>query len=72
MNKYLSLHYINTFSYHSAPGSIDDDHVYERTNPQYLELLEIPHERHYSDIKEEEDELQLSQSDDEDDYEKID
>lgn len=70
--KFSLFHYGNTCSYHSAPESLDDDHVYERTNPQYLELLDIPQERHYSDIKEEEDEHQLSQSDDEDDYEKID
>ncbi|VDH98886.1 Hypothetical predicted protein [Mytilus galloprovincialis] len=61
-----------TFDLHSAPESLDDDHLYERTNPQYLELLEIPQERHYSDINAEEDEIQLSHSDDEDDYEKID
>ncbi|CAG2212097.1 unnamed protein product [Mytilus edulis] len=58
--------------YHSAPESMEDDHVYERTNPQYLELSEILQERHYSDIKEEEDELQLSRSDDWEDYEEID
>lgn len=71
MNEYLLFHDFNTFSYHSAPESMEDDHVYERTNPQYLELSEIPQERHYSDIKEEEDELQLSRSDDWEDYEEI-
>ncbi|VDI72396.1 Hypothetical predicted protein [Mytilus galloprovincialis] len=57
---------------YQTPESMEDDHVYERTNPQYLELSEIPQERHYSDIKEEEDELQLSRSDDGEDYEEID
>lgn len=66
------MHYINAFSYQSALESLDDDHVYERTNPQHLELLESSQERHYSDIKEEEDELQLSRNDDRDDYEEID
>ncbi|CAC5378099.1 unnamed protein product [Mytilus coruscus] len=61
-----------TFELHSAPESLEDDHVYERTNHQYLELMGIPQESHYSDIKEEEDELQLSGNDDRDDYEEID
>lgn len=72
MNEYFLFHDFNSFSYHSAPESMEDDHVYERTNPQYLELSEVPQERHYSDIKEEEDELQLSRNDDWEDYEEID
>ncbi|VDI19297.1 Hypothetical predicted protein [Mytilus galloprovincialis] len=55
-----------------TPGSLDDDHVYERTNPQYLELLEVLPERHYSDIKEDENELQPSRNEDVDDYEEVD
>lgn len=52
-----------------------DEHTYERTNPQYLELIENSQERHYSDIKEDEDDLHRSgnnDGDDDYDYEEID
>lgn len=52
-----------------------DEHIYERTNPQYLELIENSQERHYSDIKEDEDDLRNNGSNDgdnHDDYEEID
>lgn len=61
------------FSYHSAPESHDDEHLYEQTNHQYLELIEISQEPHYSDIKEDESDFRRSGSNDGDDgYEEID
>ncbi|VDI48344.1 Hypothetical predicted protein [Mytilus galloprovincialis] len=60
-----------SFKLTPAPESHNNEHVYERTNHQYLELTEIAQERHYSDIKDDEDDFRNNENDDGDDYEEI-
>lgn len=64
----FSFNNILNFRYHSAPESQDNEHVYERTNHHYLELIEIEQTRHYSDTKDDEDNVHNIENDD---YEEI-